>query len=481
VPPGSCPGAFYPMNRPLFKVLGSLLLAGALAVIYLNTRATLTLHADGEQHIVRTHAATVGEALHEAGISVYPEDLIQPAPETKLPPGSQLGISIDRAFRVRVEAEGQTRWIRTQLTSPPAILGSLGVRLSPEDEILSDGVRYDLAFASTSIAPREIVVRPAITFSVTDQTGTAQIRTAAHTVGEALWQAGYRLYAGDEIVPSLDSPVTALLTVTIHRSQPLLIQADGQTLQTRSQRATVGEVLSDLGLALVGQDYSVPALDQPLPTGEGALIRIVRVREEILTEEETIPYETTYQALADSEIDTIVQVQAGVNGLKQHRTRVRYENEMEISRVVEDEAIVQPPTSRVLGYGAKIVVRTLDTPDGPIEYWRAYTMYATSYSPARSGTPVTAKWYGRTASGKMLTKGLVAIDRRLIPFDTSMYVPSYGFALAADTGGGVKGRWIDLGYDDFNYVSWHRSVTVYFLTPIPPANRITWIIPSTIP
>lgn len=471
------------MNRPLFKVLGSILLVGVLAGFYLNTRATLRLQVDGEQHWVRTHAATVGEALHEAGILIYPEDVVQPALETKLAPGSQANVSIDRAFRVRIEAAGQTHWVRTQLTSPSAILGSISMSLSPEDEIWSDGVRYDPTLSPTSVAPREIVVRPAVTLSVTDQTAhsATQIHTAAHTVGEALWQAGYRLYAGDDVAPSLDSPVIPALAITINQSQPLLIQADGQTLQTRSQRATVGEVLSDLGVALVGLDYSLPALDQPLPPGAGALIRIVRVREAILTEEETIPYETAYQALPDSEIDTTIQVQAGVNGVKQHRTRVRYENDLEVKRIVEEESIVQPPTARVLGYGTKMVLRTLDTPEGPIEYWRAYTMYATSYSPARAGTPITSKWYGHTASGKMLTKGMVAIDRRLMPFGTRMYVPGYGFASAEDTGGGVKGRWIDLGYDDSNYVSWHRSVTVYFLTPIPPANQITWIVPSTVP
>ena len=75
----------------------------------------------------------------------------------------------------------------------------------------------------------------------------------------------------------------------------------------------------------------------------------------------------------------------------------------------------------------------------------------------------------------------MAIDRRYIPFFTRMYVPGYGPALAADTGGGVRGRWIDLGFDDFNYEGWHQQVMVYFLTPVPPANQITWIIPSTIP
>ncbi len=69
----------------------------------------------------------------------------------------------------------------------------------------------------------------------------------------------------------------------------------------------------------------------------------------------------------------------------------------------------------------------------------------------------------------------------MMPFGTRMYVPGYGFAEAADTGSGVRGRFIDLGFDDFNYENWHMPVTVYFLTPAPPASAIRWIIPSTVP
>jgi len=69
----------------------------------------------------------------------------------------------------------------------------------------------------------------------------------------------------------------------------------------------------------------------------------------------------------------------------------------------------------------------------------------------------------------------------MMPFGTRMYVPGYGFAEAADTGGGVRGRFIDLGFDDHNYVGWHSQVMVYFLTPVPPEGSIRWIIPSTIP
>ncbi|MGW8144165.1 MAG: 3D domain-containing protein, partial [Anaerolineales bacterium] len=102
------------------------------------------------------------------------------------------------------------------------------------------------------------------------------------------------------------------------------------------------------------------------------------------------------------------------------------------------------------------------------KYWRALNMYAISYNVTSNGG------YG-TATGIPLNKGIAAIDPSYIPYGTRMYVPGYGEALAADTGGGINGRMIDLGYLDENYVSWHEWVTVYFLWP-PPEN-IVWIIP----
>jgi hypothetical protein len=59
-----------------------------------------------------------------------------------------------------------------------------------------------------------------------------------------------------------------------------------------------------------------------------------------------------------------------------------------------------------------------------------------------------------------------------------MYVPGYGLAKANDTGGGVKGKFVDLGYEDHNYVSWHWWTDIYLLTPVPPASQIRWILPD---
>ncbi len=94
-------------------------------------------------------------------------------------------------------------------------------------------------------------------------------------------------------------------------------------------------------------------------------------------------------------------------------------------------------------------------------------MYATSYSPCRSGGDGC---HSGTSSGKSLRKGMVALRPDLYRSmqGQRLYIPGYGFASVEDVCGGCKGKpWIDLGYSDSDYQPWSQSVTVYFLTPVP--------------
>ena len=467
-----------PLQRPLAIGLGLFFVAGAILVFYLNAGAPVQLQVDGQHLRLSTHAGTVRAFLAEAGVSLDPADRVRPPLDAPIQPGES--VIVERAPLLSVSANGQDYLLRAAAGSPAAILGGLGLTLGPGDELWADGVKLDTPDEPAASIPRSLALQRAVEFTIADGAqAAAPARSAARTVGEALWALGYHLYQGDTVAPSLDLPLTPALAVSIQRSHPVRVDVDGGPLEGRTTAATVGDALSDLGVALVGEDYTRPAADQPLP--DTGLITVVRVREEILTDETLIPFDTNYEPLPEAEIDTLRQVQAGAPGVLRRLTRVRYENGVEVGRVAEAEVLVQTPMPQVIGYGANIVLHTLDTPDGPVEYWRSYTMYATSYAAKFTLRDPASKNYGRTASGKILTKGLVAIDRNLMPFGTRMYVPGYGFAEAADTGGGVKGRFIDLGFDDFNYENWHQPVTVYFLTPIPPADQIRWIIPSTVP
>jgi 3D (Asp-Asp-Asp) domain-containing protein len=125
--------------------------------------------------------------------------------------------------------------------------------------------------------------------------------------------------------------------------------------------------------------------------------------------------------------------------------------------------------NHIIGYGTNIVLRTIDTPEGPRQYWRRLRMYATSYHPAALGGDNV------TATGRILTKGIVASDPRVIAYGNTLYIPGYGEGVMADTGSARSGLWIDLGYDDANWVSWSRWVDVYLLAPVP--DNIRYLLP----
>jgi resuscitation-promoting factor RpfB len=249
-------------------------------------------------------------------------------------------------------------------------------------------------------------------------------------------------------------------------AQEFQLYVDGSQVELLTTSDNIAEALAHNGIPLQGLDYTVPPADEPIP--HNGLVHLVRVEEIITLETETIPFSLEYQPVADLDLDQRAIVEPGLYGLVVKRIRTRVEDGEPVMQQVEDEFITRLPQPRVIGYGTRIVPRTLDTPQGPMQYWRALDMYAVSYNPTSAGGNITA-------SGLPLRKGLVAVDPRYIPLGTRLYIPGYGEALAADTGGGVRGRIIDLGYSDDDYEHWSSNVTVYFLWP--PPDQVVWIIP----
>jgi len=189
-----------------------------------------------------------------------------------------------------------------------------------------------------------------------------------------------------------------------------------------------------------------------------------------------LPFESDLQPDPELELDQRNVMLPGVIGLKVTRQRVRYEDGQEIVRTNEAEWIARKPQNEVLGYGTKVVIRSISTADGTFEYWRAVNVYATSYSPCQLGIPNYCN--SVTASGAQLVKGIVAVRLTWYRFmkGAGVYIPGYGSGVVADVGGGIPGKyWIDLGFTDADFQPWHQNTTIYFLTPVPA--NILYILP----
>jgi uncharacterized protein YabE (DUF348 family) len=452
------------MKKTRLYALALVIAFCGLMLLGLGLQKTVTIDIDGEATEMVTSAWTVGALLEEVEVTVGENDAIAPPLETWLWGGEV--ISINRAAWVTLHADGETTSLNTLERSPANLLEDAGLRLLPGDQLLVDGQPSEVDEQLSPGRNHSLQIRRAQQVSLVMGEELLTFSSTAATLGEALWENGIELNAGDRLEPAAETPLDRSIEAQLKEAQELIIQHAGGRIRSRSAAESVAEALSEAGVSLQGLDYSVPDEQAPLP--KDGKIRVIRVREELLLENEPIPYETETQPAPDVEIDNREIVQSGVLGLNTQRLRVRYEDEVEVARSAEGEYISLEPQTEIIGYGTKIVPYTLDTPSGEITYWRALNMYAIAYNPTSAGDDVTA-------TGLRLEKGIVAIDPTIIPYGTEMYVPGYGRALAADTGGGIKGRMIDLGYSDDDYVSWHEWVTVYFLWP-PPEN-VVWVIP----
>jgi hypothetical protein len=252
------------------------------------------------------------------------------------------------------------------------------------------------------------------------------------------------------------------------------VQVDGKEISARTTAATVGAALAEARVALVGLDYPIPAENQPLPAD--GRVRVVRVREEIELQQTAIPFKSEMVADPNTELDQQSIVQAGQAGVKLARVRIHFEDGKEISRQKEAEWTASQPRNQKTGYGTKVVIRTLDTPDGQVQYWRKVTVYATSFAPCNF-IQFIGKCSYTTAAGYPLQKGVIGVGEAWykIMKGWGVYVDGYGSARVGDYGY-VPGFWIDLGYSDADFVNWHRNTTLYFLTPVPA--NIPWILPK---
>jgi uncharacterized protein YabE (DUF348 family)/3D (Asp-Asp-Asp) domain-containing protein len=445
----------------------AVVVGGALLLISLARTFPVTLVVAGQAREIDTHPDTVAGLLESADVTLSEGDQVSPALDTPLDVG--LVVRVERARSVFLTVDGASTPLWTPLTNPAEILASAGVRVDAGDRIVIDGTTSHLdQLAQWPVPVSRIEVRHSIEVRVHDEGGTQTLHTTSGTVGEALFDAGITLYLTDTTTPDLNTALTHDLDVTITRARPVEIIADGGTIETRSRGNTVAAALVDAGVTLVGMDYAVPAEGTPLRPG--MTIRVIRVREDVEAQQQPLDFETVYQADASMELDTERVSQQGEPGVQETRVRVRYENGIAVSRSEQETVIVRAPINRVISYGTNVVLRTIDTPDGPREYWRKVRMYVTSYHPV-AGDNITA-------TGRTLQRGIVGADTRVLPFGSQIYVPGYGVGDVQDTGPRRSSMlWIDLGYTNEDYQGWHAYYDVYWLTPVPA--NIDYTLPAS--
>jgi len=456
----------------------------------------IVLQVDDARLSLRTHRLTVDAVLQQTGLTLNPADTLSPPPESGLLPGQAIEIRLARPVALEVSNDGGRRAVLTHRHTPADILAEQGIPFAPADDIYVDGALWPaerpipvtrpeapspLAGINRKVEalrplPVKVTLHRAMSIHIQDDGQSQTVQTTQQTVGDVLRTMAVPLYLGDAISADLSAPLTADMVIVITRAVPVDIRVDNRTIKTRTRSETVGQALAQEQVALVGQDYTRPPENAPVAAGKS--IEVVRVVEALEIEKETTPFETIWIPDHNLELDVQEVSQVGQEGVTKTRTRVRTENGVEVARGEEETWLEQEPADKIIAYGTRVVVRTLETPDGEIEYWRKVRMLATSYSAATSGKDKDHPAYGITRTGMQAGYGVVAVDPGVVPLRSNVYVPGYGEAVAGDTGGAILGKHIDLGFDEDNLQLWYRWVDVYLLTPVPRWDKIRYVLPQ---
>ncbi len=223
---------------------------------------------------------------------------------------------------------------------------------------------------------------------------------------------------------------------------------------------TVGEMLREQGIRLKPQDVVVPGPSEPVTEGMEIDLGVVERQVKDVKRKITAAIHTDYTDTLN--VGEIIDVQGGKDGLEELQTESYTLNgEDAFEKILKSTVLVPEKDAKVLeGTAFRQKLYPLKK---RAQVRKVITMAATAYYPGPEDTWPYAS--GTTASGLKAGYGVVAVDPRFIRLKTPLFVEGYGYAIAADTGGAIKGDKIDLCFDTYEEAVrfGRKNVKVYLL------------------
>lgn len=234
--------------------------------------------------------------------------------------------------------------------------------------------------------------------------------------------------------------------------QSVVINIDGAPRMVSTDQETVGGLLDELANT-IDTDYILEDAKKSDPIEAMMTISLTSVTEKTVASTESIPYKTIERENENMEYGESKVVQRGKDGVSTIISKEIYHGNELIDTKFVEEKVMTPAQDEIIEVGISHSI------DG-MRYSKAINAKVTAYTPFDVGCN------GITASGTKAGYGTVAVDPRVIPLGSKVYVPGYGVATATDTGGAIKGNRLDVCYNSSSDAfSWGvRNLTVYVLS-----------------
>ncbi len=320
-----------------------------------------------------------------------------------------------------------------------------------------------VAAASLAVGAADLAARPILVVLQTEA-GAQKIGTRQATVAGVLLEAGIGLGAQDRVSPEPGARLAPEMTIRVRRAFPVTLIADGRAIRVLTAAESVEEFLAARpgGVALAPRDRVHPCMDTRL--WPGAVIRVVRIKTVLIAREERLPFARIARPDATLPRGMARLVQHGRPGARVIRLAITTADGQVVDKQVIGSVLARPPQDQISQIGTRRVIAAR----GEFAGKEIVHMEATGYAP----------WHGKgvdgtTAIGMRAGRGVVAVDPRVIPLRSELYIEGYGRAVAGDTGGAIKGHRIDLGFATAReaYQFGRRPVRVYILSVPPPRRK----------
>ncbi|VDG98486.1 Cell wall-binding protein yocH precursor [Lysinibacillus sphaericus] len=351
---------------------------------YEGTKKNITLEAGGETVEFKTHAKTVKDVLAQRDIEIGSHDVISPSATTSIKDGMTIDWKQAKPVAINMNNDSTTIW------------------------------------------------------------------TTKSTVKDILNEAGVELADHDSVEPSLESRVGNSDEISIDKAFQVTLKDGEKSTKVWSTSTTVADFLKNENIQLSELDRLESDKEQMLlPKSVVSIVRVEKVTD--VVEE---PTDFDVKTRTD---DSLLKgrekvVREGENGKVRKRFEIVKENGKEVSRTLIREHVVAHPKTKVVSVGSKVAlasatpksstVKTSVSRGNGSESGKVMYMNATAYTAHCTGCS------GITATGINLAANpnlkVIAVDPSVIPLGSKVWVEGYGYAIAGDTGGAIKGNRIDL-------------------------------------
>lgn len=285
------------------------------------------------------------------------------------------------------------------------------------------------------------------------------------TVKDVLENKGVEVAPKDKVQPDLETRISEKDVISVKKAVPVELAVGEKNIVIDTAEDTIGDMLQVEEKELKSQgiefkediDEITPSVDTTI--SKDLKIKLVKVDVKNEVVKETINFDTVEET--DSELDVSIEEvrQDGVPGEQEITYEVVFKDGAEVSRKKKGVKVLSNPINKVIAKGTR---QTLASRDGQIlDYKKLIYCESTAYY----GDGITA-----TGTVPVRNPGgisTIAVDPRVIPLGSLVYVEGYGKAIAADTGGAIKGNIVDVFVNSHEeaYNDWGRKydVPVYIL------------------